>query len=63
MKTRQTALRLLTHASLRLQSHDNQSLDDAHAYLVKALVELEGLRFPLQDSVSDSLKALLKEKP
>ena len=62
MATRQTALRMVSHAQLRLLSFDDQALQDAADYLCRALAQVEALRFPLQDSVSESLRSLLKEK-
>lgn len=63
MATRQTALRMVSHAQLRLLSFDDQALQDAADYLCRALAQVESLRFPLQDSTAELLAKALKEKP
>ena len=64
MTTRQTALRHVAHANLRLLSFDDESLADAAAYLCRALAAVESLRFPHEDTVAELLgKALKEPKP
>ena len=61
MTSRQTALRHVAHAQLRLLSHDDASLADAAGYLCRALAAVEALRFPMQDTVAEVLTKALKE--
>ncbi len=57
---RQTALRMVANAQLRLLSTDDASLTDARDFLARALFEVEHLRDPHQDPVGMVLGRAMK---